>query len=131
MGMDYLKIKDANDTVKGLVDRSGYTVFTNYEENSTHMKYTGICFSNTGINPVSAKKYLNSTADVEFVETAWGIDWNAEELIITATEVSANTGTFEDLTVTSSASFTSPPKIENMEYTTSSNTVCWDGQYRL
>lgn len=127
-GNGYLKIKDANDTVKGLVDRSGYTVFTNYEENSTHMKYTGICFSNTGINPVSAKKYLNSTADVEFVETAWGIDWNAEELIITATEVSANTGTFEDLTVTSSASFTSPPKIENMEYTTSSNTVCWDGR---
>lgn len=127
-GNGYLKIKDANDTVKGLVDHSGYTVFTNYEENSTHMKYTGICFSNTGINPVSAKKYLNSTADVEFVETAWGIDWNAEELIITATEVSANTGTFEDLTVTSSASFTSPPKIENMEYTTSSNTVCWDGR---
>lgn len=127
-GNGYLKIKDANDTVKGLVDRSGYTVFTNYEENSTHMKYTGICFSNTGINPVSAKKYLNSTADVEFVEMAWGIDWNAEELIITATEVSANTGTFEDLTVTSSASFTSPPKIENMEYTTSSNTVCWDGR---
>lgn len=127
-GNGYLKIKDANDTVKGLVDRSGYTVFTNYEENSTHMKYTGICFSNTGINPVSAQKYLNSTADVEFVETAWGIDWNAEELIITATEVSANTGTFEDLTVTSSASFTSPPKIENMEYTTSSNTVCWDGR---
>ena len=127
-GNGYLKIKDANDTVKGLVDRSGYTVFTNYEENSMRMKYTGICFSNTGINPVSAEKYLNSTADVEFVETAWGIDWNAEELIITATEVSANTGTFEDLTVTSSASFTSPPKIENMEYTTSSNTVCWDGR---
>nr|WP_288700623.1 tail fiber domain-containing protein [uncultured Blautia sp.] len=127
-GNGYLKIKDANDTVKGLVDRSGYTVFTNYEENSTRMKYTGICFSNTGINPVSAEKYLNSTADVEFVETAWGIDWNAEELIITATEVSANTGTFEDLTVTSSTSFTSPPKIENMEYTTSSNTVCWDGR---
>ena len=127
-GNGYLKIKDANDTVKGLVDRSGYTVFTNYEENSMRMKYTGICFSNTGINPVSAEKYLNSTADVEFVETAWGIDWNAEELNIVATEVSANTGTFEDLTVTNSASFTSSPKIENMEYTTSSNAVCWDGR---
>ena len=97
-GNGYLKIKDANDTVKGLVDRSGYTVFTNYEENSTRMKYTGICFSNTGINPVSAEKYLNSTADVEFVETAWGIDWTAEELNIDATKVSADTGEFSNLT---------------------------------
>lgn len=97
-GNGYLKIKDANDTVKGLVDRSGYTVFTNYEENSTRMKYTGICFSNTGINPVSDEKYLNSTADVEFVETAWGIDWTAEELNIDATKVSAGTGEFSNLT---------------------------------
>lgn len=97
-GNGYLKIQDANDAVKGLVDRSGYTVFTNYEENSTRMKYTGICFSNTGINPVSAEKYLNSTADVEFVETAWGIDWTAEELNIDATKVSADTGEFSNLT---------------------------------
>lgn len=127
-GNGYLKIKDANDTVKVLVDRSGYTVFTNYEENSTRMKYTGICFSDTGINPVSAEKYFSSTADIEYVETAWGIDWTAEELNISATEVSADTGTFGDLTVTNSASFTKSPKIEDMEYTTSSNTICWDGR---
>lgn len=127
-GNGYLKIQDANGTVKGLIDRSGYTAFTSYEENSTYMKYTGICFSDTGINPVSAEKYFSSTADIEYVETAWGIDWTAEELNISATEVSADTGTFENLTVTNSASFAKSPKIESMEYTTSSNTICWDGR---
>ena len=127
-GNGYLKIKDKKGTVKGLIDYSGYTAFTSYEENSTRMKYTGICFSDTGINPVSAEKYFSSTADIEYVETAWGIDWTAEELNISATEVSADTGTFGDLTVTNSASFAKSPKIENMEYTTSSNTVCWDGR---
>lgn len=127
-GNGYLKIKDKKGTVKGLIDYSGYTAFTSYEENSTRMKYTGICFSDTGINPVSAEKYFSSTADIEYVETAWGIDWTAEELNISATEVSADTGTFGDLTVTNSASFAKSPKIENMEYTTASNTVCWDGR---
>lgn len=127
-GNGYLKIKDKEGTVKGLIDYSGYTAFTSYEENSTRMKYTGICFSDTGINPVSAEKYFSSTADIEYVETAWGIDWTAEELNISATEVSADTGTFGDLTVTNSASFTKSPKIEDMEYTTSSNTICWDGR---
>lgn len=127
-GNGYLKIKDKKGTVKGLIDCSGYTAFTSYEENSTRMKYTGICFSDTGINPVSAEKYFSSTADIEYVETAWGIDWTAEELNVSATEVSADTGTFGDLTVTNSASFAKSPKIENMEYTTSSNTVCWDGR---
>lgn len=127
-GNGYLKIKDKEGAVKGLIDYSGYTAFTSYEENSTRMKYTGICFSDTGINPVSAEKYFSSTADIEYVETAWGIDWTAEELNISATEVSADTGTFGDLTVTNSASFAKSPKIENMEYTTSSNTVCWDGR---
>ena len=127
-GNGYLKIKDKKGTVKGLIDSSGYTAFTSYEENSTRMKYTGICFSDTGINPVSAEKYFSSTADIEYVETAWGIDWTAEELNISATEVSADTGTFGDLTVTNSASFTKSPKIEDLEYTTSSNTVCWDGR---
>lgn len=127
-GNGYLKIKDKKGTVKGLIDCSGYTAFTSYEENSTRMKYTGICFSDTGINPVSAEKYFSSTADIEYVETAWGIDWTAEELNISATEVSADTGTFGDLTVTNSASFAKSPKIENMEYTTSSNTICWDGR---
>jgi hypothetical protein len=127
-GNGYLKIKDKKGTVKGLIDYSGYTAFTSYEENSTRMKYTGICFSDTGINPVSAEKYFSSTVDIEYVETAWGIDWTAEELNVSATEVSADTGTFGDLTVTNSASFAKSPKIENMEYTTSSNTVCWDGR---
>ena len=127
-GNGYLKIKDKKGTVKGLIDYSGYTAFTSYEENSTRMKYTGICFSDTGINPVSAEKYFSSTADIEYVETAWGIDWTAEELNISATEVSADTGTFENLTVTNPASFAKSPKIEDMEYTTSSNTVCWDGR---
>ena len=97
-GNGYLKIKDKKGTVKGLIDYSGYTAFTSYEENSTRMKYTGICFSDTGINPVSAEKYFSSTADIEYVETAWGIDWTAEELNISATEVSANTGKFSNLT---------------------------------
>jgi len=97
-GNGYLKIKDKKDTVKGLIDYSGYTAFTSYEENSTRMKYTGICFSDTGINPVSAEKYFSSTADIEYVETAWGIDWTAEELNISATEVSADTGKFSNLT---------------------------------
>ena len=127
-GNGYLKIKDKKGTVKGLIDCSGYTAFTSYEENSTRMKYTGICFSDTGINPVSAEKYFSSTADIEYVETAWGIDWTSEDLNISATEVSADTGTFGDLTVTNSASFTKSPKIEDMEYTTSSNTICWDGR---
>lgn len=127
-GNGYLKIKDKKGTVKGLIDCSGYTAFTSYEENSTRMKYTGICFSDTGINPVSAEKYFSSTVDIEYVETAWGIGWTAEELNVSATEVSADTGTFGDLTVTNSASFAKSPKIENMEYTTSSNTVCWDGR---
>lgn len=96
-GNGYLKIKDKEGTVKGLIDYSGYTAFTSYEENSTRMKYTGICFSDTGINPVSAEKYFSSTADIEYVETAWGIDWTAEELNISATEVSANTGKFSNL----------------------------------
>lgn len=96
-GNGYLKIKDKEGTVKGLIDYSGYTAFTSYEENSTYMKYTGICFSDTGINPVSAEKYFSSTADIEYVETAWGIDWTAEELNISATEVSANTGKFSNL----------------------------------
>ena len=97
-GNGYLKIKDGKGTVKELIDYSGYTAFTSYEENSTRMKYTGICFSNTGINPVSVEKYFSNTADIEYVETAWGIDWTAEELNISATEVSANTGKFSNLT---------------------------------
>ena len=57
-GNGYLKIKDASNAVKGLIDRSGYTVFTSYEENSEYMKYTGVQFSSDGIFPVDIKKFF-------------------------------------------------------------------------
>lgn len=127
-GNGYLKIKDANGTVKGLIDRSGYTVFTSYEENSKHMKYTGVQFSSYGMFPVDIEKFFGDEVDIEIENTSWGISWDDEKLKINATEMSAYTGEFENLTVSAAASFTSSPKIENMEYTTASNTVCWDGR---
>lgn len=127
-GNGYLKIKDVDNTVKGLIDRSGYTVFTNYEENSKYMKYTGVQLSSEGIFPVNIEKFFGDEVDIEIENNSWGISWDDENLEIYATGVSANTGEFENLTVTNSASFTSSPKIENMEYTTSSNTICWDGR---
>lgn len=128
-GNGYLKIKDANGAVKGLIDRSGYTVFTSYEENSKHMNYTGVQLSSDGIVPVDVEKFFGNEVDIEITNSeAWGISWDYNNLNIYATEMSANTGEFETLTVTDMASFTSSPKIENMEYTTSSNTVCWDGR---
>ena len=128
-GNGYLKIKDANGAVKGLIDRSGYTVFTSYEENSKHMKYTGVQLSSDGIVPVGVEKFFDNEVDIEITNSeAWGISWDYNNLNIYATEMSANTGEFETLTVTDMASFTSSPKIENMEYTTASNTVCWDGR---
>lgn len=127
-GNGYLKIKNDKDSVKGLVDYSGYTVFTSYEEDSDHMKYTGVQFSSEGIFPVDIEKFFGDEVDIEIKNTSWGISWDDEKLKINATEVSADTGEFENLTVTNTASFTSSPKIENMKYTTSSNTVCWDGR---
>lgn len=128
-GNGYLKIKDASNAVKGLIDRSGYTVFTSYEENSKYMKYTGVQFSSDGIFPVDIKKFFDDEVDIEIENSEnWGISWKDNSLNVYATEVSADTGTFGDLTVTNSASFTKSPKIEDMEYTTSSNTVCWDGR---
>ena len=128
-GNGYLKIKDVDNTVKGLIDRSGYTVFTNYEENSKYMKYTGVQFSSDGICPVDIKKFFGDEVDIEIENSEnWGISWDDNRLIVHATEVSADTGTFENLTVTNPASFAKSPKIEDMEYTTSSNTVCWDGR---
>lgn len=128
-GNGYLKIKDASNAVKGLIDRSGYTVFTSYEENSKYMKYTGVQFSSDGIFPVDIKKFFDDEVDIEIENSEnWGISWNDNSLNVYATEVSADTGTFGDLTVTNSASFAKSPKIENMEYTTASNTVCWDGR---
>lgn len=128
-GNGYLKIKDASNAVKGLIDRSGYTVFTSYEENSEYMKYTGVQFSSDGIFPVDIKKFFGDEVDIEIENSEnWGISWDDNSLTVHATEVSADTGTFGDLTVTNSASFAKSPKIENMEYTTSSNTICWDGR---
>lgn len=127
-GNGYLKIKNDKDSVKGLVDYSGYTVFTSYEEDSDHMKYTGVQFSSEGIFPVDIEKYFGDEVDIEIENTSWGISWDDEKLEIYATEVSADTGEFENLTVTDTASFTSSPKIENMEYTTSANSICWDGR---
>ena len=128
-GNGYLKIKDASNAVKGLIDRSGYTVFTSYEENSEYMKYTGVQFSSDGIFPVDIKKFFDDEVDIEIENSEnWGISWDDNSLTVHATEVSADTGTFENLTVTNPASFAKSPKIEDMEYTTSSNTVCWDGR---
>lgn len=128
-GNGYLKIKDANNAVKGLIDRSGYAVFTSYEENSKYMKYTGVQFSSDGIFPVDIKKFFDDEVDIEIENSEnWGISWNDNSLNVYATEVSADTGTFENLTVTNPASFAKSPKIEDMEYTTSSNTICWDGR---
>lgn len=128
-GNGYLKIKDASNAVKGLIDCSGYTVFTSYEENSEYMKYTGVQFSSDGIFPVDIKKFFGDEVDIEIKNSEnWGISWDDNSLTVHATEVSADTGTFENLTVTNPASFAKSPKIEDMEYTTSSNTVCWDGR---
>lgn len=128
-GNGYLKIKDASNAVKGLIDRSGYTVLTNYEENSKYMEYTGVQFSNDGIFHVDIKKFFGNEADIEIGgDENWRISWDDNSLNIYATEVSADTGTFEDLTVANPASFAKSPRIEDMEYTTSSNTVCWDGR---
>lgn len=128
-GNGYLKIKDANNAAKGLIDLSGYAVFTSYEENSKYMKYTGVQFSSDGIFPVDILKFFDDEADIEIENSEnWGISWNDNSLNVYATEVSADTGTFENLTVTNPASFAKSPKIEDMEYTTSSNTICWDGR---
>lgn len=128
-GNGYLKIKDASNAVKGLIDRSGYAVLTNYEENSEYMKYTGVQFSSDGIFPVDIEKFFGDEADIEIENSEnWRISWDDNSLNIYATEVSADTGTFENLTVTNPASFAKSPRIEDMEYTTSSNTVCWDGR---
>lgn len=128
-GNGYLKIKDASNAAKGLIDRSGYTVFTSYEENSEYMKYTGVQFSSDGIFPVDIKKFFGDEVDIEIENSEnWGISWDDNSLTVHATEVSADTGTFENLTVTNPASFAKSPKIEDMEYTTSSNTICWDGR---
>lgn len=98
-GNGYLKIKDASNAVKGLIDRSGYTVFTSYEENSKYMKYTGVQFSSDGIFPVDIKKFFDDEVDIEIENSEnWGISWKDNSLNVYATEVSADTGKFSNLT---------------------------------
>lgn len=98
-GNGYLKIKDANNADKGLIDRSGYAVFTSYEENSKYMKYTGVQFSSDGIFPVDIKKFFDDEVDIEIENSEnWGISWNDNSLNVYATEVSADTGKFSNLT---------------------------------
>lgn len=75
-GNGYLKIKDANGAVKGLIDHSGYTAFTSYEENSKYMKYTGIQLSSDGIFPVNVAKYFDNTVDEITELESWSIDWS-------------------------------------------------------
>lgn len=91
-GNGYLKIKDASDAVKGLIDRSGYTVFTNYEENSKYMKYTGVQFSNDGLFPVNVEKFFDNTVDIEITELElWSIDWSD------GLSIDASYGSFDEL----------------------------------
>lgn len=88
----YLKIKDVDNTVKGLIDRSGYTVFTNYEENSKYMKYTGVQFSNDGLFPVNVEKFFDNTVDTETTELElWSIDWSD------GLSIDASYGSFDEL----------------------------------
>lgn len=88
----YLKIKDVDNTVKGLIDRSGYTVFTNYEENSKYMKYTGIQFSNDGLFPVNVEKFFDNTVDTGITELElWSIDWSD------GLSIDASYGSFDEL----------------------------------
>lgn len=91
-GNGYLKIKDASNAVKGLIDRSGYTVFTNYEENSKYMKYTGVQFSNDGLFPVNVEKFFDNTVDTEITELElWSIDWSD------GLSIDASYGSFDEL----------------------------------
>ena len=91
-GNGYLKIKDVDNTVKGLIDRSGYTVFTNYEENSKYMKYTGVQFSNDGLFPVNVQKFFDNTVDTEITELElWSIDWSD------GLSIDASYGSFDEL----------------------------------
>lgn len=91
-GNGYLKIKDVDNTVKGLIDRSGYTVFTNYEENSKYMKYTGVQFSNDGLFPVNVEKFFDNTVDNERTELElWSIDWSD------GLSIDASYGSFDEL----------------------------------
>lgn len=90
-GNGYLKIQDANGAVKGLIDHSGYTAFTSYEENSKYMKYTGAQFSSDGIFPVNVAKYFDNTVDEITELELWSIDWSD------GLSIDASYGSFSEL----------------------------------
>ena len=59
-----------------MIDHSGYTAFTSYEENSKYMKYTGAQLSSDGIFPVNVEKYFDNTVDEITELELWSIDWS-------------------------------------------------------
>lgn len=80
----FLKILDKTNKAKALVDYSGFTCFSNYSETNGVAEYDGIRFSETGIEPVSAKKDLpdrpadpvnpDDSIDIEISNNQWLID---------------------------------------------------------
>ncbi len=82
----FLKILDKTNKAKALADYSGFTCFSNYSETNGVAEYDGIRFSETGIEPVSAKKSLperpdnptnpDGSVDVEYSDGSpwWSID---------------------------------------------------------
>ena len=82
----FLKILDKTNKAKALADYSGFTCFSNYSETNGVAEYDGIRFSETGIEPVSAKKNLperpdnptnpDGSVDIEYSDGSpwWSID---------------------------------------------------------
>lgn len=82
----FLKILDKTNKAKALADYSGFTCFSNYSETNGAAEYDGIRFSETGIEPVSAKKSLperpdnptnpDGSVDIEYSDGSpwWSID---------------------------------------------------------
>ena len=82
----FLKILDKTNKAKALADYSGFTCFSNYSETNGVAEYDGIRFSETGIEPVSAKKNLperpdnptnpDGLVDIEYSDGSpwWSID---------------------------------------------------------
>ena len=81
-----MKILDKTNKAKALADYSGFTCFSNYSETNGVAEYDGIRFSETGIEPVSAKKSLperpdnptnpDGSVDIEYSDGSpwWSID---------------------------------------------------------
>lgn len=81
----FLKILDKTNKAKALADYSGFTCFSSYSETNGVAEYDGVRFSETGIEPVSAKKSLperpdsptnpDGSVDVEYSnDSPWSID---------------------------------------------------------